>query len=190
MYQYMIRHVSYLLLLTLAACASLPMQARHSQIDTRGIDGIACIGSIITPPAGLLEIHDNALLQQALGASGEGKLCAGKVFVAKKPVTVYRLWNSDKAYTAYGRWWSLSLPTGPKAKYRKDNDICPSWSRLDRMSVCTLKIGTKIVLGPGQSAKCKNTTYAKSPVNQVFVPNDSRQQRILVEKCSEGVAWP
>jgi len=169
----------YLAFLWLVACAGLSLQPPPS-----GIDGITCVGNIVTPPTGMLETHDNALLQQALGVSGEGKLCAGKVFVAKKPVSVYRVWNSDKAYTAYGRWWSFSLPAGPKAKYRRDNDICPSWSSLDRMSACTLKIGSKIVVGPGQSAKCETMTYAKSPTNQVFVPNDSRKHRILVENCS------
>jgi len=188
--QHIIRYASYMLLLALVACAGLPLQPSPSEIKHQGIDGIACVGSIMAPPAGMLEANDQKLLRQALGASGEGKLCAGKVFVAEKPVTVYRVWNSDKTYTAYGRWWSFSLPVGPKAKYRRDNDICPSWSSLDRMSACTLKVGTKIVVGPGQSAKCKKMTYAKSPTNQVFVPNDSRKHRILVENCSADAAWP
>jgi len=131
-----------------------------------------------------------ALLKKSLGARTEGKLCTGKVFLAEKPVTVYRVWNSDKNYTIYGSWWSFDSPQGPKIQYRKDNGICPSWSTLDRLSSCTIKVGAKIVVGPGQSAKCAESTYAKSAVNQVFIPNDSRNDVLFVENCTAGVDWP
>lgn len=155
-----------------------------------GVDGILCVGEIKPPPKGFVESDDEGLLKSALGASGEGKLCVGKVFLAKQPVTVYRVWNSDKSYTVYGGWWSFNQPKGPKKKYREENEICPSWSALDRMSSCTIKVGTKIVVGPGQSAQCKTFTYPKSAVNQVYVPNNARNNVILVENCTEGVTWP
>ncbi|MGI9277919.1 MAG: hypothetical protein ACR2PT_24115 [Endozoicomonas sp.] len=181
-------HLSILLLsFTLAACAHLKPAVDQPLV---GPDGIACIGAIETPPEGLVEIDDRDLLEQSLGASDQGKLCAGQVFRAEEPVTVYRVWNQEKSYTIYGSWWSFEEPEGPKQEYRKDNGICPSWSSLDQMSSCTIKVGTRVVVGPGQSARCQNMTYAKSDVNQVYIPNNSRDNIILVENCTSGTDWP
>lgn len=171
----------------LAGCAGVTQPLEQVSL---GIDGIPCVGRIENPPVGFVAVNDEVLLQSARGASGLGKLCEGKVFRATQPVTVYRVWNSDKSYTIYGSWWSFVLPEGPKQKYREDNGICPSWSALDRMSSCSIKVGAKIVVGPGQSAQCEQMTYPKSPVNQVFIPNDSRNNVIHVENCTSGVEWP
>ncbi|WP_020410534.1 hypothetical protein [Hahella ganghwensis] len=179
--------VIFLLALIISGCESLPTADKP---ETQGIDGIACVGYIQPPPSGAIEVMDPALLQKALGTSGEGKLCEGKVYVATQPMTVYRVWNSDKSYTQIGSWWSFDHPNGPKPKYREDNGICPSWSTLDRLSSCTLKVGAKFVVGPGQSAQCQHMTYAKSEVNQVFIPNDTRIDQVYVENCTEGTVWP
>ena len=175
------------LIFILGGCSTLPMA---EQADVIGVDGVACIGKVVTPPAGLVEVLDEALLQQVLKPSGEGELCAGKVFKAEQAVTVYRVWDSTKAYTLYGGWWSLNQPQGPKNKYRKENDICPEWSELNQMSQCQLTVGAKVVIGPGQSADCEEIYHKKSPVNQVYIPNDSRNNVLYVESCSDGVAWP
>ena len=177
----------YLIFFYLVGCAGVTTVSDHKQL---GIDRIACVGEIEAPPEGLIESNDKELLLKAMGASGEGKLCTGKVFLAEQPVTVYRVWNSSKSYTVYGGWWSFEQPSGPKQEYREDNGICPSWSTLDRMTSCTIKVGAEIVVGPGQSAKCEKFTYPKSAVNQVFIPNDSRNDVIFVENCTKGVFWP
>ena len=183
---------NYLLMLLactlLTACASLPVSSPKTTIV--GSSGNACTGSIITPPAGLVEIKDAALLQASLGEAGKGMLCEGKVFVAEKPIVVYRVWDASKTYTALGRWWSLNHPQGPKTQYQHENDICPEWSALDRLSQCTLKIGAYVVIGTGQSATCAEGVYPQSGTNQVYVPNDAQQNRLWVENCSEGVGWP
>ena len=176
-----------LIFIFLAGCAAVTTVSDYKQL---GIDGIACVGEIEEPPEGLLESNDKELLLKAMGASGEGKLCTGKVFLTEQPVTVYRVWNSSKSYTVYGGWWSFEQPSGPKQKYREDNEICPSWSTLDRMTSCTIKVRAKIVVGPGQSAKCETFTYPKSAVNQVFIPNDSRNDLIFVDNCAESIFWP
>lgn len=151
----------------------------------------ACVGDVITPPAGMVAATDDALLASAIGAPTAGALCKGKVFVAEKPVTVYRVWDSSKSYTLYGRWWSFNLPQGPRDKYRLDNDICPEWSPLNIMSSCTIKVGTKVVVGPGQSAKCADgTILPASATNQVYIPNDSRNNVLFVENCTPGAVWP
>ena len=176
-----------LILFYLGGCASITDLNDPGQL---GIDGIACVGEIKKPPAGLTQSKDEELLSKALGASGDGKLCTGSVYLAEQSITVYRVWNSAKSYSVYGGWWSFDQPRGPKHKYRKDNEICPSWSELDRMTSCTIIIGTKIVVGPGQSATCKDFTYPRSAVNQVYIPNDSLNNVILIENCTASVSWP
>ncbi|MDQ6965374.1 MAG: hypothetical protein Q9M23_00420 [Mariprofundaceae bacterium] len=155
-----------------------------------GIDGIACVGQVSTPPAGLVVADDDALLKTVLGSSGKGMLCAGKVYQATQAVRIYRVWDSAKTYTLYGSWWSFNPPQGPRERYQVENDICPEWSALDRMSSCSIKPGAMIVVGPGQSAECGQSTLPKSAANQVFIPNDSRNNVLFVEDCSEGVDWP
>ena len=155
------------------------------------IDGVACVGEIEPVPEGLREVSDEALLKSALGASGKGQLCTGRVYEATKPVTVYRVWMKEKGYTQIGRWWSFQAPTGTRDEYRLQNEICPEWSALDVVSACTLQVGAHVVVGPGQSAACEGgLTYEKSATNQVFINNDTRQNQVYVENCTEGTPWP
>ena len=176
----------------LSGCATpKPISETTSTINTsQSSESLTCIGQINPPPDGLQESTNSLLLQKALGNNGEGKLCKGKVYEATKAVTVYRVWDKDKDYTLYGGWWSFELPQGTREEYRVKNDICPSWSPLNQMSSCTLKVGSKIVVGPGQSATCKHSTLPQSPVNQVYIPNDSRNNILFVENCTEGKDWP
>ena len=179
--------VAALVSMLLASCSGI---ATHLKSTAIGKDGIACVGDVMEPPPGLVEAQDDALLAKTLGASGKGNLCTGKVFKVTYPLTVYRVWDNSKSYTVYGSWWSFSPPQGPRDAYREANDICPEWSALDRMSACTLKIGALIVIGPGQSAACAGTGYAKSKINQVYVPNDSKIGQIFVENCINSDKWP
>jgi hypothetical protein len=174
--------------LLLLGCAGNPPQA------VKATDS-ACVGAVEPPPPGLTEVQDTALLNQALGAPQQGKLCLGKVFkmtAQNAPaVVVYRVWDEARPYTALGSWWSFAPPQGPRDRYRQENEICPAWSALNKLSRCTLKSGAEIVVGPGQSAQCSNDLiYPASPVNQVYIANDARQGRILVENCQDMGAWP
>lgn len=149
-----------------------------------------CIGGVITPPNGMVKATDDALLASALGPPGKGAMCTGEVFQAVKPVTVYRVFDAAKSYTLYGRWWSFDLPVGPRDQYQYVNDICPEWSPLDVVSSCTIKVGTKVVIGPTQSAQCIGSLIPASAVNTVYIPNDSRNNVLFVENCTKGTAWP
>ena len=154
--------------------------------------GAACPGKIEAQD-GLVAVSDDPLYKQALGEPTKGSLCTGQVFEAQKPVKVYRVWNKAKSYTKLGRWWSFSAPKGPVGAYRAANAICPEWSELDMVSECTLKVGAHVVVGPGQSAACKAESFPVSPTNQVFIPNETKDpanQKVFVEGCTEGSAWP
>lgn len=136
-------------------------------------------------------MDDPTLLASALGAAGAGKLCAGAVFEATRPLTLYRVWQRDRAYTELGRWWTFERPEGPRDRYRGQNVICPEWSALDAWSRCELRAGARFVLGPGQSARCEGgLTLPVSPTNQVYIDNDARAQRVFVERCEPLGAWP
>lgn len=179
----------------LAGCSTLPSStpSKPTQtVTTLTTDQTTdCVGSIQAPAIGLEATSDPELLQSALGQPDKGQLCMGQVFVATAPVTVYRVWDQAKSYTLYGRWWSFSLPQGPTDHYREANAICPGWSVLNQMSSCTLKVGSKIVVGPGQSADCGDgLIYPKSAVNQVYINNDSRNNVLWVENCDLGSNWP
>lgn len=154
------------------------------------LDGQSCTGYIDSSPEGSSPVEDAALLQEALGKSGEGKLCAGRVLEAKQSVAIYRVWNSAKDYTEFGRWWSFSKPVGPVDKYRADNAICPEWSELNQLTACSIKVGARYVVGPGQSAQCMMMLYDRSAINQVYIPNDTRVGKVYVENCVRLGAWP
>lgn len=159
------------------------------------LDGIACVGSVDAPPAGAEPLQDKAvaedMFKRALGADGAGSLCTGQLFRATAAIKVYRVWNSEKDYTQFGSWWSFAPPTAPRERYREENAICEDWSLLDRLIVCDMKVGTNFVIGPGQSATCKvGPSYPKSATNQVFIPNDGRNDLIFVENCEQKGPWP
>ncbi|MFT3772834.1 MAG: hypothetical protein QM820_46195 [Minicystis sp.] len=170
-----------------------PAAAPASSVATEAKPASACPGRVEAREE-LREIRDDALLKQAIGAPGEGNLCTGKVFEVVRPMTVYRVWNKAKAETRIGRWWSLSPLKGLVADYRAAFAICPEWSPLDAAVACRIKVGTRVVVGPGQSATCAKGSYPASATNQVFVPNeasitDPASPRLLVEGCTD-VAWP
>jgi len=149
-----------------------------------------CVGQIEQTTQNLTPVANKQLLEKAIGAELEGKLCDGKVLKVKAPVKVYRVWEKEKPYSAYGRWWSFEKPKGSRDEYRKKNNICPEWSKLNVVSHCELKTGTNIVLGTGQSAQCDGMILDKSPENQVYVPNDNRNNILFVENCSQAKDWP
>lgn len=117
-------------------------------------------------------ITDAALLAKALGAPGKGGLCQGQVYQSRPGtrVTLYRAWNSTNPGSRLGSWWAASKPAGAVATYRGDYQICYQWSPLDMLVQCTLKPGTHIVVGTGQSATCSQyLSYPATAAQQFYV---------------------
>ncbi len=129
---------------------------------------------------------DPELLARAIGEPEKGGLCEGQVYVAKAGETsvVYRSWNSRNDYTKFGSWWAPTLPLGSERTYREDFNICYTWSPLDKLVKCELKAGTKVVIGPGQSAICP-------PINEypkTYVIPPSAKKQVYIENAQDVTA--
>ena len=188
--------LSLALVLALTNCAG-SYQAQNDASQASANENVvaaapSCPVVKFTPPAGLKALPNEPLPARAVGEPTKGGVCSGTVYLVEQPVTVYRVWSANSEKTLYGGWWSLNQPQGPKAAYREQNNICPSWSELDRMSACEVKVGTKITIGPGQSAFCPKAdmTYPPSPTLQVYIPNYYDGGQIYVENCTKGAVWP
>ena len=55
-----------------------------------------CVGQIEQTTQNLTPVANKQLLEKAIGAELEGKLCDGKVLKVKAPVKVYRVWEKEK----------------------------------------------------------------------------------------------
>jgi hypothetical protein len=185
---FMSRTAVLLVSLAISGCAGLPKGPPPGEV---GIDGIACVGKVAEPVAGLSEIGNAALLTKAQYATGKGGVCSGKVFSVTAPVVLYRVFDASNPYSKYGGWWTLKRPSGPREDYRAANAICKEWSSLDRLVSCEVRPGTEVVIGTTQSAVCSDgSIYPKTAENQVFVPNDTRIGILHVGACGEELVWP
>ena len=132
------------------------------------------------------EIVNPDLLKKALGKPNEGKLCQGKVYVVKKDLTIYRAWNSTNSKSEKGNWWAFNKPKGEISQYRANYEICYQWSPLDKLVTCTLKKGTEVVVGTGQSAECsKYLIYPASESKQIYIDNPTGN---ILANCTRNVS--
>lgn len=161
-----------------------------------------CIGVIDSHPealdliTGSFDITDVNVLKNSVFPKDKGGLCKGSIFKVEKPIVVYRVWNSSYEPSAKGNWWTFDKPTGTLEKFRKDYAVCCQWGPKDKMDSCTLKVGSKIVVGPGQSVDCtqeknrggndcNDTRYEISEKNQVYIHDPVNN----VENCVTQ-EWP
>jgi hypothetical protein len=143
---------------------------------------VACAGPVATPPAGLVK-EAEAPPAWSIGAPGKGSLCEGQVFVAKEPVTVYRVfsasWKTSKLAGPTGAYWTLEKPSGTAAQYRTTYEICQEWNDLDMLNECKIEKGAKVILGPGQSAACEKSGGS--------FPGNAANQLVIVKKADGSV---
>jgi len=126
--------------------------------------------------ASLEPIEDKALLSAALGSPKQGGLCQGKVYETREwvEITLYRTWNSMDLKSRLGKWWVFDRPDGKVRRYRSDYAICYERSPLDKLTHCTLKGKTRLVIGTGQSVRCSRyLTYPSSEVKRIYIENAS-----------------
>jgi hypothetical protein len=153
--------------------------------------GSECAGRI-EPREGLKEVEDQERLKSARGLPGQGKLCEAKVFEVVKPLTVYRAWDGSRKDTEFGPWWAADAPAASRREYRSAYVVCPSWSPLTMVSKCRLKVGSRVIVGTGQSAFCKKEGFEMpaSGVNQILARDEQWRSEDFVEGCSSEPAWP
>lgn len=157
----------------------------------QGIDGVACVGEAPLSVPGLQLASDYSLQAKAQLPSGKGGVCDAQVFKAVDEVVVYRVYDGSKPWSAFGGWWSLERPQGPRSEYARDNAICPEWSALDQLVTCRIKAGSEVVLGTTQDVTCADGQLLKKNANvQVFMANDSRSGVLQVDSCALRGAWP
>ncbi|MFC3152260.1 hypothetical protein ACFOEK_14590 [Litoribrevibacter euphylliae] len=168
------------LVFAVQGCSTVPTESAHVAPQT-------CVGSTDLPQVLSTQfsaVTDTALLNDALGEKDQGKLCQGQVYESKEnaQVKVFRAWNSTNPNSQYGQWWAFNEPAGSISAYRSDYEICYQWSPLDKMVSCTLKPGTKVVVGNGQSATCSQyLTYPVSAKQQVYIADAEN----VVMNCTE-----
>lgn len=184
-------------------CISLGVLSGCSRVTVNVHDSYSCPGSV-EQAEGLAKLPytDDDLMRAAVRGPGEGGICRGEVFVVQKPVFAYRVWDKNNSRSRTGRWWTFEEPKGPLERWRAKYAVCPEW-KTDTVtyvvSRCQIKKGTKIVVGPGQSIRCKDSAYEASPTNQVYIPNhlstdadnlNEPKEADYVENCDEGSEWP
>jgi hypothetical protein len=182
------RHGALVVVLSvLSACGSI---SRLGSSTSTGTDGVACVGLVEQLPVGLVESSNEVLLDEARGATGKGGVCIGKVLVVEQSIRMYRVYDSSKGSSTYGKWWALTRPAGPRDAYRESYAICKTWSALDHLVSCNVKPGAQVVIGTTQSVDCDEGTYPKSSSLQVYVANDKGSAKLFVENCSDEGEWP
>lgn len=183
-----VKYAIYAVAILLSGCANI---SRAPDVAATGIDGEHCVGNLPANVDGLHPVENNVLLAKAQYQSGKGGVCSARSFSVVAPVNVYRVYDAANPKSAFGGWWAMTQPAGPRDDYRAKNAICPEWSKLDRLVACKVKVGAEIVLGTTQSVTCGDgTVYPKTAEIQVFVPNDQRNGVLYVEDCEEKGNWP
>lgn len=164
--------------LVLSGCQLVPARPVQDLVSEPPVpDANGCIGTTDAPAAladKLALTTDPTLQQQALGEAGKGGLCKAAVYEVTHAFTLYRAWNSTYGGSRLGNWWAFSQPSGLIAGYREDYEICYQWSPIDKLVRCSVKPGTRLVIGPGQSASCSQYfSYDVSAAQQVYIDNAS-----------------
>ena len=127
----------------------------------------------------------NPLLEEAVKPRGMGGVSRGTVLTLEEDATVYRMWSgpvdphtdgieADPITNELGQWWTFAPPSGTVEQYRKKYAICTGWNDLLWISVCTLKAGATVVVGPTQSVSeetcgVKGEHYRRRWSQQVYI---------------------
>ena len=110
----------------------------------------------------------------ATGVAGEGKVITPYVVRLTRDMPVYRLWAGPTVLDAQGRtsrigqWWTFDRPNGTLASFRRRYEVCEVWDTLRFVAQCTLRRGSVVVIGPGQSVSAQT---CENP-NEGYPPNE------------------
>lgn len=144
--------------------------------------------------------YERAVIGSAVKAAGQGGVSEGMVIRIVQDIPVWRMWNGPAKLDARGNtnrmggWWSYDPPKGTVQQYRAAYEICNGWNDLTWVAKCTLKAGSIVVVGPGQSVSaqtCGDPTglenYAANPVDwQLYIDKPWARSAELV--CPDASA--
>lgn len=139
--------------LSLSACSLLPTSAPNP--NTSGVAASHGLPAALAGKARLLTPGDAAYAQaQAASAvmpAGAGGISQALVVELTEDLPVWRVWSGPPKTNRIGRWWSYDAPQGPVADYRRNYEICQAWNDLKWVARCSLRKGSVVAIGPGQS---------------------------------------
>jgi len=124
----------------------------------------------------------------ATGKPGEGKVTRPYVVRLTKDAKVYRLWAGPEVSDAQGRtsrigqWWTFEAPSGTLASFRRRYEVCEKWDTLRWVASCTLRRGSVVVIGPGQSVSADTCGNPK----ESYPKNDRDLQVYIKDAWSRG----
>ena len=129
----------------------------------------------------------------ATGEPGTGKVTRPFVVRLTKEMKVYRLWagpdvRDGRGNTSrLGSWWTFDRPSGSLTDYRRRYEVCESWNSLRWVAECTLRAGTVVVMGGGQSVSAKTCGDATGRENY---PANDRDLQVYIREAFKRVAPP
>jgi hypothetical protein len=105
-------------------------------------------------------------------------------------IQVFRMWNGPAKVDGNGRtnrigsWWTYDAPRGNVREYRRDYEICLAWNDLTWVATCTLKKGSVVAIGPGNSVSA--ATCADKTGRESYPPNN-RDWQLYVARAFERI---
>lgn len=180
-----LRHTVCFLLIVLMAAHSAWVLAKAPET---GIDGEPCVGFLPDIPG--TEPLPKIGTDRVRGMEGRGAMCAARAILVKEELRIYRVWNSQRTSTQFGRWWTIAEPRGPVATYQRMHGLCPEWMPLDRVTSCLVKPGATIFIGTTQSVRCAEGDLPATGEVQVYLDTLGVGADAYLSTCTEDRPWP
>lgn len=130
--------------------------------------------------------YAKAVVANAIKPAGDGGVSQAVVIKLTEDMTVYRLWNGPAVKDSRGNtnrmgsWWAFDAPTGPVAGYRNDYEVCNAWNQLTWVATCTLKKGSVVAVGPGQSVSAMT---CGDPTGKESYPENAAHWQVYIDKA-------
>ncbi len=129
----------------------------------------------------------------ATGTPGIGRVSRPYVVRLTRDLAVYRLWRGPDVRDAQGRtnrigeWWAFDPPTGTLPSYRRRYEVCEQWNTLRWVAQCTLRRGSVVVMGPGQSVNAKT---CEDPSGREEYPANDRDLQVYIHQAWTQTGQP
>ena len=161
----------------------LGLSAVGSGVDAADLDVPAALNGKATVLAPSDPAYARANVGNAVKAEGLGGVSQALVIQLSADLPVYRMWSGPVTTgnsNRMGSWWAFDRPQGSREGYRRAYEICGTWNELNWVAACTLKAGSVVAIGPGQSVSAQ--TCADSSGYETYGTN-ARDWQVYVDKA-------